>query len=121
MKASPKGNERSAYMLALGRRLRILRERRGLTQDACGRVAGVGPDVISRLENGRYTSPGLRTLLRVSQGLGVRLAELLPDGPEPARGDAAARQRISRQLARAEPKELELIESLISAVLQQRR
>lgn len=120
MSRAPRGPERSAYLLALGRRLRILREQRGLTQQACGRVSGVGADVISRLENGRYTSPGLRTLHRVAQGLGVRLGELLPDGPEPMRGDAAVRQRISRQLSRAEPDELELIEGLISAVLQRR-
>ncbi len=121
MTRAPRGNERDAYLLALGRRLRTLREQRGLTQEACGRASGVGADVISRLENGRYTSPGLRTLLRVAQGLGVRVSELLPDGPEPTRGDAAVRQRISRQLSRSDPEELELIETLISAVLQRRR
>ena len=67
------------YMVKLGQRIRAIREERGLTQQAVARSAGIATDMISRLENGHYTSPGLRTLLRVAEGMGVSLAALLPD------------------------------------------
>ena len=51
------------YMVKLGLRIRAIREERGLTQQAVARSAGIATDMVSRLENGHYTSPGLRTLL----------------------------------------------------------
>ena len=69
------------YMVKLGLRIRAIREERGLTQQAVARSAGIATDMVSRLENGHYTSPGLRTLLRIAEGVGVSLAALLPDAP----------------------------------------
>ena len=67
------------YMVALGQRIRALREERSMTQQAVADLAGVATDMVSRLENGRYTSPGLRTLLRIADALGVSLSSVMPD------------------------------------------
>lgn len=76
---SPRGSAEERYMIELGRRIRIYRERARLTQQSLARLAGIATDIISRLENGHYTSPGLRTLLRIGEGLGVSVSELLPE------------------------------------------
>lgn len=105
-------------MIELGERIRAAREERGLTQRAAAQAAGIATDMISRLENGRYTSPGLRTLLRIADGLGTSVAALLPDVPA-NRGslDNGLRARLMAVVARAEPRELELIVELAATVL----
>ena len=110
------GAARDRYMLALGLRIRALREARGITQSDCAERCGLGADVVSRLENGRYTNPGLRTLIRVAEGLALRPSELLPDAPEPQqiRGPQA---RIAALLNQASPKQLALLEDLTQSIL----
>lgn len=83
-RAAPRGSQRDAYMLKLGHRIRGLREARGLTQAQCAQRTGLGADVVSRLENGRYTSPGLRTLLRIAESLAVPPSGVAP-GPRAIR------------------------------------
>jgi transcriptional regulator with XRE-family HTH domain len=115
-------HERS-YMSELGQRLRSLREERGMTQHALARAAGIATDMVSRLENGHYTSPGLRTLVRLADGMGVGVAALLPElaGAASARDpDAAARARLQALLARASTGDVELIAELAAAVLAHR-
>lgn len=99
------------YMVKLGQRIRAVREERGLTQQAVARSAGIATDMVSRLENGHYTSPGLRTLLRIAEGMDVSLAVLLPDAPiAPSSGpDSALKSRLAALAHRAEPHELELL------------
>ena len=58
----PRTPVRSPWMIALGDRLRSAREARGLTQRQLAHRSGLTPDVISRLENGHFRNPGLRTL-----------------------------------------------------------
>lgn len=117
---TPRGRERDDYLLALGERVRAWREQRGLTQAELAGLAGLGPDVVSRLENGRYRSPGLRTLRRVAAGLDLRVGDLLPDTVERPQAESPTRRRVQAVLARADAKELELIEALCVAVLRQR-
>jgi transcriptional regulator with XRE-family HTH domain len=109
-------------MIALGQRIRSAREERGLTQRAAAQAAGIATDMISRLENGRYTSPGLRTLLRIADGLGVGVAALLPDAP-PNRGTAesALRARLLAVLSRAETRELDLIVDIATTLVNKTR
>jgi len=76
--------------------------------------------VVSRLENGRYTSPGLRTLLRIAESLAVRPAELLPDLALPSCNNKS-RVRLNGMLAQASEHELHLIEELVAVVLAQTR
>lgn len=56
--------------------LRRLRLAAGLTQEALSDATLLDPGEISRLERGSR-DPQLRTLVRISRGLGVSLAELL--------------------------------------------
>ncbi|MBX7244529.1 MAG: helix-turn-helix domain-containing protein [Candidatus Sumerlaeaceae bacterium] len=63
-------------LLALGDRFRAARGAAGLTQDELAMAAGVGRELIIRLENGK---PGvaLNHVARVAAALGLRL-ELTP-------------------------------------------
>lgn len=105
------------YMARLGQRIRAVREERGLTQQAVARSAGIATDMVSRLENGHYTSPGLRTLLRIAEGVGVSLAALLPDAPSTATPENALKSRLGALAHRAEPHELDLLVDIAAVVL----
>lgn len=106
------------YMAALAQRIRAVREERGLTQQAVARAAGIASDMVSRLENGHYTSPGLRTLLRIADGMGVPLAALLPEVPGPTASPESTLLAMLHSLAqRAEPRELELLLDIARVVI----
>lgn len=110
-------------MAELGHRIRLAREQRGLTQKSAAEAAGVATDMISRIENGRYTSPGLRTILRIADGLGAPLADLLPENSSITTVSAAEhglKARLSSITHRADNRELELIVELANAVLAKR-
>ena len=112
------------YMTDLGHRLRSVREERGLTQSNLAAAAGVAPDMVSRLENGHYSSPGLRTLLRLAYGLGVSVGKLLPEheSSQPSdQIDSAARSRAQNLLSRLSGQDLELALDLLAAVATRRR
>jgi transcriptional regulator with XRE-family HTH domain len=120
--AARSGLERR-YMSELGHRLRQLREERGLTQQAVARSAGVATDMVSRLENGHYTSPGLRTLLRIAEGMGVAVSALLPDLPAVPAGSGGVnpRARLLAFTARMTPEELEIVTELAEVIARRRR
>lgn len=61
----------------IGKRLKALRERRGLSQYELARAAQVSQGLIWQIEAGRK-NPGLETLLRLAQALSVSPEELLP-------------------------------------------
>lgn len=106
------------YMVRLGQRIRSVREEAGLTQQAVARSAGIATDMVSRLENGHYTSPGLRTLLRIAGGMGVSLTALLPDAPSAsAAPENALKSRLGALAHRAEPHELDLLVDIAAVVL----
>ena len=106
------------YMVRLGQRIRAVREEAGLTQQAVARSAGIATDMVSRLENGHYTSPGLRTLLRIAEGMGVSLASLLPEVPNPASTpESALKSKLGAMTHRAEPHELDLLVDIAAVVL----
>jgi transcriptional regulator with XRE-family HTH domain len=113
-----------AYMVELGARLRTLREERGLTQQVLAQSAGIATDMVSRLENGHYSSPGLRTLVRIAEGMGVSVAALLPDLPS-ASGtqspETNMRARLQALVQRASAEDLELIVELANVVVQRKR
>ncbi|MEZ4380247.1 MAG: helix-turn-helix transcriptional regulator [Nannocystaceae bacterium] len=111
------------YMTDLGQRLRRLREDRGLTQQALARISAVAADMISRLENGHYQSPGLRTLLRLADGLGVAIGELLPEaqglrGAAPSGGGGKA--RLFALVKRVSPEDAELTAGVLEAIIRGR-
>jgi transcriptional regulator with XRE-family HTH domain len=61
-----------------GRRLRELRKKRGLTQEALAESADLSGNYISDLELGRKV-PSLTILVRLSQALEIATPELLAD------------------------------------------
>jgi transcriptional regulator with XRE-family HTH domain len=65
-----------AASAAFGRRLRALREKQGITQDALARSAEINFTVIGRIERGDR-EPRLTTILRLAHGLNVPPGELL--------------------------------------------
>jgi transcriptional regulator with XRE-family HTH domain len=74
---------------SLGARLRSLRLRRGLTQEGLAITAGVGVDVVKRLERGVKSWARLATLRALSDALDVPLSELT--GREPRVGQPGER------------------------------
>jgi transcriptional regulator with XRE-family HTH domain len=78
----PQRNKKSEYdriAQVLGKRLRRLRTRLGLTQRAAAARIGVGPPVVRRLETGR-ANPSLAILVSIAQAFGVPLSRLLRKG-----------------------------------------
>ena len=64
--------------MTIGKTLLRIRMDRGMTQGELGERAGLATSYISRIENGRI-QPTLKTLTRVTEALGVPLAEVFGD------------------------------------------
>ncbi|WP_213454640.1 helix-turn-helix domain-containing protein [Rhizomonospora bruguierae] len=75
---------------AVGRRLRGLREARGLTLSELARAAGVGKATLSGLENGTR-DPRLETLYAIAAALDVPMSALTLDRGAPASAAAPMR------------------------------
>ena len=60
----------------IGRRIKALRERRVLTQEALAGRAGISRGYLARLETGRH-EPTLTMLRRLAKALKVKTVELL--------------------------------------------
>ena len=69
---------------AFGVRLRELRARQNLSQDALAREADIHSTAIGRMERGAR-EPRLTTILRLAHGLGVEPGELVSDLSEQGR------------------------------------
>jgi transcriptional regulator with XRE-family HTH domain len=83
----------------LAARLRRLRTDRGLTLDALAERAGVSRSMISLAERGE-SSPTAAMLDRLAAGLGITLASLFADDPQP---DASPLARRGQQPAWTDP------------------
>jgi transcriptional regulator with XRE-family HTH domain len=62
----------------MAKRLKTLRRRRGLTQEALAAKAGLSRTYLARLETARQ-DPTLSTLVKLAKALGVRVAALLEE------------------------------------------
>lgn len=109
-KEDPRG-ELASQLKALAARIRALRERQGLTQEAFADQCGISVSFASLLERGAR-SPSYETLLQISQALRVSLSELFRDSPaelyddpyfvrlvEFARARKLSRSQVDRLLA----------------------
>ncbi len=63
-------------LLRLGNRMRSLRERKGISQEAFADVCGLHRTAVGLIERGR-SIPRLDTLLVISEHLGIAVSELL--------------------------------------------
>ncbi|HEX8825690.1 MAG TPA: helix-turn-helix domain-containing protein [Archangium sp.] len=73
--SSPTAQDASGHLQGLARRIRTLRERRGLTQEDFAVRCGISVSFASLLERGER-SPSYETLVQVAGALGVPLADL---------------------------------------------
>jgi transcriptional regulator with XRE-family HTH domain len=63
-------------LAALAQRMKELRKKRGFSQEAFADHAGLHRVAIGWIEQGRRV-PSLKTLVKISQGLGISVSELL--------------------------------------------
>jgi transcriptional regulator with XRE-family HTH domain len=68
----------------IGERLKLTRERVGLSQDKLAEMARVHRLTVVKLESGARTSASLGTVKKLAKALGVSLAELTEVGESPA-------------------------------------
>jgi transcriptional regulator with XRE-family HTH domain len=61
----------------IGRVLKRLREKKGLSQAALAKQSGVAQGYISQMEAGEKKNPGIETLKKIAKALGVPVTELL--------------------------------------------
>jgi transcriptional regulator with XRE-family HTH domain len=71
----------------MGQRLKELRDRANLTQEALARKADVGTDAVRNWEKGRRT-PGLDMAVKLADALGVSLDDLVGRTPPPPPAEA---------------------------------
>ena len=81
MSGDPQGRElaRAAVWRAAATLLREAREARGWSQDELARRAAVRPGTVARYELGEYRLPRLEGWLRVTDALGLDLAQFIRD------------------------------------------
>jgi transcriptional regulator with XRE-family HTH domain len=83
----------------IGKRIRDLREERGLTQREVARRAGLTPSGVGFIEHGQTRKPSAETVVAIARALGVPVKELLEEpvaplgeasetGPDRARSEA---------------------------------
>jgi XRE family aerobic/anaerobic benzoate catabolism transcriptional regulator len=94
------------FLLALGRRVRLARERHGLSRKALSKAAEVSERYLAALELGGGNASVI-LLRRVAGALGVRLTEFLEDDEAPAERvalrrflDSLSAERLPEALAR---------------------
>ena len=73
-------NDQQKLTNDIGRKIKALRNERGLTMEKLGQIAGCSKAYISQLEHG-VTKPSLSMLNRFSEALGVPVSELLRKKP----------------------------------------
>ena len=62
----------------VGKRIRTLRQEKGLLQEELARKAGLSPSALSNFEQGRRRT-SLECVRKISKALGVRLSDLIPE------------------------------------------
>jgi transcriptional regulator with XRE-family HTH domain len=90
--------------MAIGARIRQLREQKQLSQGDIERVTGLLRCYTSRVENG-HTVPSLETLERYAAALGLPLYQLFYTGDEPPPTPNLTPRRTLEELAEEEGKE----------------
>jgi transcriptional regulator with XRE-family HTH domain len=78
----------------LGRRVRQLREAKGMSQQALATAAGLSISVVTKLEGGTMADPRTSTLVALARGLSCTTDDLLQP---PAATDPPARRRNRRK------------------------
>lgn len=88
--ASPRERASNAVSETLSRRIRELREKRGMSLRVVASKAQVSPSLLSQIERGQ-ASPSLVSLVAIADALGVRPGGLLDDDQSPSRSPVVRR------------------------------
>ncbi len=67
-------NEEKIYE-SIGKRIKSLREKNGLTQEKLAELAGLSLDFIGKIEV-NINKPGLKSLIKISNALNIHIKEL---------------------------------------------
>ena len=101
---------RSGEKLAIGRRLRQVRQQQHLTQQMIAGLVGMPRTYLSRIENGRL-SPGPAMLIRLATAMSVEVVSLLSQeeigGHNPRSEENLAETLLIRYFGRLQPKQME--------------
>ena len=101
---------------AVGKRIKIVRQRNGLTQDQLAEQVGLSSKYISGIERG-VENPTMDILLRVAKMLGVEPYDLFLFG-ESEESEKALRKGIEKMVREADREKLQLYFDVIRKILQ---
>jgi len=101
---------------AVGKRIKIVRQRNGLTQDQLAEQLGLSTKYISGIERG-VENPTMDILLRVAKMLGVEPYDLFLFG-ESEESEKALRKGIEKMVREADREKLQLYFDVMRNILQ---
>lgn len=101
---------------AVGKRIKIVRQRNGLTQDQLAEQVGLSPKYISGIERG-VENPTMEILLRVAKMLGVEPYDLFLFG-ESEESEKTLRKGIEKMVREADREKLQLYFDVMRNILQ---
>ncbi|MBW7852147.1 MAG: helix-turn-helix transcriptional regulator [Rhodospirillales bacterium] len=106
----------------IGKKIKLVRDQRGLTQAELARRCGKTVETVSNIERGK-TLPGLLTLDRIAHNLGVPIQELVADHgngvSDNGLGDYL--EMVLRAVRRLPEEDLELVAGIIHLLNLRRR
>ena len=101
---------------AVGRRIKIVRQRSGLTQDQLAEQVGLSPKYISGIERG-VENPTMDILIRLAKALEVEPYDLFLFG-ESEENEKGLRKGIERMVREADRGKLQLYFDVMRKILQ---
>ena len=101
---------------AVGMRIKIVRQRSGLTQDQLAEQVGLSPKYISGIERG-VENPTMDILIRLAKMLGVEPYDLFLFG-ESEENEKALRKGIEKMVREADREKLQLYFDVMRNILQ---
>ncbi len=101
---------------AVGKRIKIVRQRSGLTQDQFAEQVGLSPKYISGIERG-VENPTMDILIRLAKMLGVEPYDLFLFG-ESEESEKALRKGIEKMVREADREKLQLYFDVMRNILQ---
>ena len=107
----------------MGRRIKELRETKGLTQAQLAELIGKTVETVSNFERGR-TLPGILTLESVARQIGVPLKEFFDDAPVSAQQDKPVSRNatiIMNSIDLLPEDDLEIIAGVVQVLEQRHR
>ncbi|MBX3302072.1 MAG: helix-turn-helix transcriptional regulator [Nitrospira sp.] len=101
---------------AVGKRIKTVRQRNGLTQDQLAEQVGLSPKYISGIERG-VENPTMDNLIRLAKALGVETYDLFLFG-ESEDSEKALRKGIDKMVREASREKLQLYFGVMRKVLE---